>query len=223
MTVYRFPGLERRSAGFVPELEAVARRLGTDPNFLAAVMWAESGIDPYRQNEAQRQQGKPIERSAYGLCQFTPPTLRAWGLTALDLAAQSDVWQLGLVERLFRPYRGRIDSATRARLLAFLPGEAYRPPGSALGVRGSTELVAPGLTRGEVYAANAGLDRAGDGVITLEDVGADVEAALLAARARGEFRPPAAAVDGGAGVAALVLVALAGAAVAVKGTSWPRL
>ena len=105
MILLAFPGIGRTSRAFRAELVRVGERLDIDPNFIAAVMAAESGFDPKATN--------PVG-GATGLIQFMPATARLYGTTTDAIRRMSDVEQLTLVERFYATHRGRINSPAAA-------------------------------------------------------------------------------------------------------------
>src|SRR5690606_34799001 len=78
---------------FIAKVEAMAERLGTQPEYLLAVMSFESGFSPSIRNGAGS--------GATGLIQFMPGTARELGTTTDALARMSAVDQLDYVERYF--------------------------------------------------------------------------------------------------------------------------
>ncbi len=169
VTLYAFRGLENTSTSFPEELAASAARLGTDPNFLAAVMQIETAqtFDPASRNP---------QSGATGLIQFMPVTARSLATTTEELAQMSDVEQLTYVERFLRPYVGRLVSAGETYLAVFTPAGLGKADGHVLWSAG---------TKG--YDQNKGLDRNKDGVITSGDVRGVAEGVYAAAKARGPF------------------------------------
>lgn len=153
--IFPYPGLNKRSAGFLPRLIEVAQSLSTDPNFLLAIMQLESGIDPSATNPTG---------GATGLIQFMPATARALGTTTAALRAMSDVGQLDFVQRYFQPYRGRLRSAGDVYLVTFYPASLGKGPRYVIGKQGASGM------SGKIYEQNKGLDVDHDGLITAGDV-----------------------------------------------------
>ena len=79
------------SPALAREIVRVARQLGTEPFWLADLIWFESGLtfDPAERNEI----------GATGLIQFTPKTAKRLGTTTDALAQLSGVEQMAWVER----------------------------------------------------------------------------------------------------------------------------
>src|SRR3546814_8645614 len=81
---------------FINEVEAMAARLGTKPEYLMAVMSFETGgsFSPAQANNAGS--------GATGLIQFMPNTAAGLGTSTAALAQMSSVEQLQYVEQYFR-------------------------------------------------------------------------------------------------------------------------
>lgn len=171
------PGMGETSAEFRCELIQVARRLGTDPNYLATIMSLESGLDPSIRN-VWCMQNKDCAPSccATGLIQFMPSTARALGTTTDELALMSDYEQLVYVEKFYRPYAERLTSVGDVYMATFLPALVGEPPETVLGRQGDPAVL-PGtsLSYAKIYEQNAGFDRDKDGVITIGDVTSSAE------------------------------------------------
>lgn len=161
---------QNTSEGFRSALAEMALSIGLDPSYLAACMAVETGrtFSPSIQN--------PFTR-ATGLIQFMPATARAMGTTVEQLAQMSATAQLEYVRRYFRPYLNRIRPSVPGDyyLAVFMPAYIGRDP--------STVLFSAGETG---YAQNAGLDRNGDGLITVGDVVMTIEKVV----AEAQTRPP---------------------------------
>lgn len=209
MDLYRFTGLETRSPEFRREFIAMSERLQIDPNYLCAVIQTESGFDPYISNQWAISHGRTRDQAAFGLIQAMPFVLRSYGLTATELLGKSDIDQLHLVvERFYRPHKGRIASPGDAYMATFLPAFVGSDPAYVLGVDdnvtirvdldghlvlvGGNELsghdpLGYGLRLGAVYEQNSGFDRNKDGAITVGEVTATAERNYREARERGVF------------------------------------
>jgi hypothetical protein len=158
------------SAGFRSALAEMALSLGLDPSYIAAPMAVETGhtFSPSIQN--------PFTR-ATGLIQFMPPTATAMGTSVEALKQMSATQQLEYVRQFFRPYASRIrpDVPGDYYLAIFYPVLIGHDPSTVIYSAGDTG-----------YAQNAGLDRNGDGLITVGDVTATVDGVVADA----ETRPP---------------------------------
>jgi peptidoglycan hydrolase-like protein with peptidoglycan-binding domain len=165
----------------------VGLKLGIDPNYMAMVISGESGFDPSIRNQWCLKNLDPTgQRCAVGLIQFMPFVLKAWGYTPDQVAAMSDVEQLPLVERFFRPYASKCTSAGRTYMAAFLPAFAEKDVSYKLGVKGDQANKLPGtsLTLGDIYAQNP-FDKSGKGYFTVGDVVDHGNGILEKARTRG--------------------------------------
>lgn len=168
MQLLDITGLRGTSSAFRSALAEMALSLGFDPSYIAAVMSIETGhtFSPSIQN--------PFT-SATGLIQFMPSTAAAMGTSIAALKRMSAVEQLAWVKKFFQPHVGRIrrDVPGDYYLAVFYPAYIGRDP--------STVIFSAGETG---YAQNAGLDRNGDGVITVSDVTGTVDGVVASARAR---------------------------------------
>ena len=161
-----FKNIERTTPAFRAELLAIGDRLGTDGNFLAAVMACESGF----RAEATNPTG-----GATGLIQFMPSTARHLGTTTDALRGMTAEEQLPFVEAYYRPFTGAIRSATDAYMATFLPKYVGQPGDTVLAT--DPEII---------YVQNKGFDHTGKGFITVNDVGQNAENAMAFARTRPE-------------------------------------
>lgn len=135
---------------FIREVEAMAERLGTRPEFLLAVMSFESGgsFRPDIRNGAGS--------GATGIIQFMPATARELGTSTEALARMSSVEQLQYVERYFANRSSPGDLATLEGVYTTVLYGSPRPdPDSTLFTSGTA-----------AYRMNAPLDLNGDGRIT---------------------------------------------------------
>ncbi len=168
MKVLDIAGLRQTSSGFRSALAEMAVGLGLNPSYIAAAMAIETGrtFSPSIQN--------PFT-GAVGLIQFMPATARAMGTSVEALKSMSATAQLAYVKRFFEPYLGRIreDVPGDYYLAVFYPAYIGRPATTVIFSSGDTG-----------YAQNAGLDRNGDGVITVGDVTATIDGVVAAAQGR---------------------------------------
>lgn len=119
-----YTGMLPRSiqSAFTEKVSVIAAHLGIRPAWLMQVMKAESGLSPLAEN---RQKGHLI---AVGLIQFTYGAgIRAWGETLESILAKDALQQLGLVQRYFEPYRGRIHSYYDLYAVTFFPAIIGKP------------------------------------------------------------------------------------------------
>jgi len=164
------PGLsEHTDDAFRSALVATAARVGIDPGHLAAAIAFETGktFSPSIKNPGS---------SATGLIQFMAPTAIMLGTTVQALAQMTAVVQLEYVARYFERVRqGRSLARIEDVYLAILsPAHVGKPDGAAV-------FSSPSAA----YAANKGLDRDGDGIVTVHEATAGVRALYAQGVARG--------------------------------------
>lgn len=154
---------------FIAEVEAMAERLGTRPEYLMAVMSFETGgsFSPGVPNAAGS--------GATGLIQFMPATARELGTSTEALARMGAVEQLEYVERYFnnRSDPGDLDTLEGV-YTTVLHGSPRPDPDSTLFARGTA-----------AYRMNAPLDTNGDGRITSGEA-----TSFVRARIDGDAPPP---------------------------------
>src|SRR5215470_11493679 len=162
----------RDQPNFWGELQAIAKRLDTEPAWLLNVMASESLFNPKARN------GLPGQ-TATGLLQFIEKTAQRMGTTTEAIRRMSPVEQLRLVEIYLTPFRGRLISLADVYLAVF---RGFIVEG------GGASVVAPlGKSKQErrIYALNRWLDFNDDGKITKGEL-------ALAAFTTGIFQPVAA-------------------------------
>ncbi len=130
---------------FLREVNAMAQRLGTKPEYLLAVMSFESGLNPKAVNG---------DSGATGLIQFLPSTARGLGTSTGALRAMSAQEQLRYVEKYFQQYEGKLNTLEGV-YTAVLSGTARPDPNTTLFSSGTA-----------AYSQNRGLDFNADGRIT---------------------------------------------------------
>jgi len=133
----------------------VANNLGIPSQWLADVMAFETGgtFNPAETNRALS--------GATGLIQFMPDTARGLGTSTRALAGMTRAQQMQYVERYLRPYKDKIHTITDMYMAVLFPAAIGGQPGDVLFERGGKN--------GYAYPQNAGLDRNGDGRITVEE------------------------------------------------------
>ena len=152
---------------FIAKVEAMAERLGTQPEYLLAVMSFESGFSPGIRNQAGS--------GATGLIQFMPGTASELGTSTDALARMSAVDQLDYVERYFNNRSDPGDLNTLEGVYTTVLYGSPRPdPGSTLFSQGTA-----------AYRMNAPLDVNGDGRITAGDA-----TSFVRQRIDGDAPPP---------------------------------
>ncbi|HEV2763889.1 MAG TPA: LysM peptidoglycan-binding domain-containing protein [Pyrinomonadaceae bacterium] len=155
------PGSDRVSRAFKEKVIRIAENLGTDPNYLMAIMSFETGgtFSPSIRNAAGS--------GATGLIQFMPSTARGLGTTTDELSRMSTLEQLDYVERYFQPYRGRLDTVEDAYMAVLYPAAVGRSNDYVLFRRGTI-----------AYRQNSGLDLNGDGLVTKREAATPVSQRL---------------------------------------------
>ncbi|MGF1482436.1 MAG: peptidoglycan-binding protein [Cyanophyceae cyanobacterium] len=144
------PGIENVSQEFKDKVVQIANDLGTDPNYLMAVMSFEtdSTFSPSMQNYAGS--------GAVGLIQFLPSTAASLGTSADELGQMSAEAQLDFVAKYLEPYKGKLNTLEDTYMAVFTP--------AAIGKGKEHVLYEQGTT---AYRQNNGLDSDQDGKITV--------------------------------------------------------
>jgi len=106
------------TAEFIKEVEKIAERLKTKPEYLLAAMSFETGgtFDPAKRNGI----------GATGLIQFIKPTAKNLGTTTDELARMTSVEQLAFVEKYLKPFKDKLDSL-EAVYTSILSGAPKKP------------------------------------------------------------------------------------------------
>lgn len=132
---------------FTREVEAMAKRLDTRPEYIMAVMSFETGgsFSP-RANNAST--------DATGLIQFLPSTARGLGTSVEALRGMSSTQQLQYVEQYLDQYKGKLGTLEGV-YTSVLSGTAHPNLADTLFSRG-----------GDAYRLNSGLDFDRDGRVT---------------------------------------------------------
>ena len=148
--------IPNNKTAFLAKVREVASSLSIKPEWLMAVMFMESSLDPTEVNP---------DGGATGLIQFMPKTAIGLGTTTEELRRMSNVAQMDYVQRYFYPYRHKIDSFDDLYLITFYPNADGKD-----GELGST------LTKDESWAfppsvirQNRKMDVNGDGRLTIAD------------------------------------------------------
>lgn len=138
---------------FMTELNAMAGRLKTNPDWLLNVMACESSFIPSARNSLPGQ-------SASGLLQFVGRTAQRLGTTTTAIRRMNPVEQLQYVERYFAPFRGQLNSQADVYAAAF----------RGFIISGGHDRVAAPLSHSpkelRAYSLNKSLDINRDGRIT---------------------------------------------------------
>lgn len=143
---------------FLREVNRMAKRLDTKPQYLLAVMSFESGLNPKAVNPTS---------GATGLIQFLPSTARGLGTTTAALKNMSSVEQLKFVEKYFQPFKGKLGTL-EGTYTAVLAGTAKPNPNDVLFRSGTPE-----------YNGNKGLDFNRNGKITSGEATSAVAAKMF--------------------------------------------
>jgi len=146
------------SDAFVQQVTAIAERLGTDPDYLMAVMAFESAgtFSPSVRNP---------HSGATGLIQFMPRTARGLGTTTDALAQMTAEEQLEYVALYFAPYRGQLDTLGDVYMAVLWPRAVGMPP----------DTVLFDAVDGALYRQNRGLDANRNGAVTKAEAVASVQ------------------------------------------------
>lgn len=163
---------------FINEVEAMAGRLGTRPEFIMATMSFETGgtFSPSIKNPGS---------SATGLIQFLDSTARGLGTSTGELSRMSSVDQLKYVEKYLQPFTGKLGTL-EAVYTSVLSGSPKADPNTTLFSSGSN-----------AYSANRGLDLNGDGRITAGEATSKVRARISGELSTGPAPTPTQPGGGG--------------------------
>lgn len=140
--------IQNNKDAFIAKVHDIADRLDIDPNWLMAVMYIESRLNPTAQNSSSK---------AIGLIQWLPSTLQSgFGLTTLEMAQKNNVTQLEYVYQYLHKYRNSMTSYVDVYLAVFYP--------AAIGKEDDYALPQ------SIYSGNQNVDRNDDGKITVSDI-----------------------------------------------------
>lgn len=140
-------------ADFKKKVIQISNNLKINPNWLMAVMMAESNLNP----AAENRQGADKHLVAVGLIQFTNVALQDMHETRTkeQIAKMDAISQLDLVETYFKKYSGKMNSVEDVYSVVFWP--------AALGKPGNYIMC---TSPSKAYVQNKGLDLNHDGTIT---------------------------------------------------------
>src|SRR5262245_9816281 len=159
----------RYQPNFWVELQGVAERLKTQPEWLLNVMACESLLNHSARNSLPGQ-------TASGLLQFIEATARSMGTTTAAIRRMNPVEQLRLVERYLTPFCNRLNSLADVYMAVF---RGFIVEG------GDANVVVPldnSNKERRIYLLNKWLDFNGDSKITKGEL-------ALAALTVGRFQP----------------------------------
>lgn len=158
------PGSKNVGQEFKDKVMQIADRLGTNPNYLMAVMSFETGgsFSPSRKNMAGS--------GATGLIQFMPSTAKALGTTVEELAAMTAEEQLDFVAKYLSPFKNRMNTVEDAYMAVLFPAAIGKGQDHVIFKKGN-----------KAYDQNRGLDINDDGAITVGEAADKVRARLGAA------------------------------------------
>ncbi len=120
--------VKSNTAAFIAKVKDISKKLDIDPNWLMAVMYFESGINPAIQNTTYPMQGG----HATGLIQFSPNTAKGLGTTTDALKSMSNVAQLDYVYKYFKPYVAKLNSYVDLYMVTFFPLLVGKPENTVI-------------------------------------------------------------------------------------------
>ena len=110
--------VKTNQSAFAAKVNAIARELSIEPNWLMAVMYSESRLNHTAVNSLS---------NATGLIQFMPDTARGLGTSVSALRNMSNIQQLDYVRKYFLPFKGRMHSVYDVYLITFFPVALGKP------------------------------------------------------------------------------------------------
>ena len=118
------------AAAEIAKIKQIAADLGTDPNYLVALFWHESGLNPKAVNKQPGDSNDPAVRAAYravGWGQIMPQTAVGLGTTTTALYNMDGVEQLNYNYKYFLPYKGKLNTFFDVCLVNFYPAAIGQP------------------------------------------------------------------------------------------------
>ncbi|MBR2370235.1 MAG: transglycosylase SLT domain-containing protein [Paludibacteraceae bacterium] len=140
-------------AEFCSKLQNICDKLHISPEWLLAVMYVESRINPYAVNKYS---------GATGLIQFIPATAKSLGTTTTELLNMTAVDQLDYVYLYLKPYTGKMHSLMDVYFAIFFP--------AAIGKPSDYVLQTSKLSASLIASQNPAYDINSDGDITVAEV-----------------------------------------------------
>lgn len=138
---------------FMLKVAAIAAELGINPNWLMAVMYKESSLNPAAVNSYT---------GATGLIQFMPATAAALGTSTAALKQMSNIDQLDYVKAYLKPHARRIKTFVDCYLAVFFPAAMSMPADTVL----QTSKLSPKI----IADQNPAMDANNDDTITIQEV-----------------------------------------------------
>lgn len=140
-------------AEFCSKLKEICSKLAINPEWLLAVMYIESRINPKAVNKYS---------GATGLIQFMPATAKSLGTTTAELLNMTAADQLDYVYLYLKPYTGKMHSLMDVYFAIFFP--------AAIGKPSDFVLQTSKLSAGLIASQNPAYDINSDGEITVAEV-----------------------------------------------------
>lgn len=140
-------------AEFCSKLQSICDKLQISPEWLLAVMYVESRINPYAVNKYS---------GATGLIQIMPATAKSLGTTTTELLNMTAVDQLDYVYLYLKPYTGKMHSLMDVYFAIFFP--------AAIGKPSNYVLQTSKLSAGLIASQNPAYDINSDSEITVAEV-----------------------------------------------------
>ena len=140
-------------AEFCSKLQTICDKLHISPEWLLAVMYVESRINPYAVNKYS---------GATGLIQFMPATAKSLGTTTAELLKLTAVDQLDYVYLYLKPYANKMHSLIDVYFAIFFP--------AAIGKPSDYVLQTSKLSASLIASQNPAYDINSDGEITVAEV-----------------------------------------------------
>lgn len=137
---------------FLDKVKSISKKLLIEPDWLMAVMWKESKLNPQAVNTTT---------NATGLIQFMPSTAQGLGTSTTALKNMSNIEQLDYVYKYYRPYVTKLNSYPDLYLATFFP--------KALGKSDDYVMQTSSLSASTIARQNPAIDINKDGKITVAE------------------------------------------------------
>lgn len=149
----KVPDVAALGSLFKDKLTLYAADLKIDKDFLLAIMYFESGLNPAAINS---------KSNAAGLIQFIPSTAKSYGTSTRELLAMTAEAQLDYVWLHFKGIKKSIKTLEDAYMAVLYPSAVGKPDTTVLFTKDDPKT-------GDEYEANEGLDANKDGEITIRE------------------------------------------------------